>query len=213
LTNALAEPLARYGFKKDAEKVQVGLPTNNSRESNARRQLNTFVASILSTFVVCRLPWYIWHIIKAHGFRVPLNDCQIVTDVTFCLAYASSAINPLIYIFVGNDFRRRCKTCRRFIEVKIQKYQSRKGTKDFGRSAKSRAKDLKYYDSVISKSDSHHEEDVNASTNVMVSTANTGTTITSLVETSTRVKDSHRQIGPSLNPLTELVESETVRKT
>ena len=64
LTNALAEPLARYGFKKDAEKVQVGLPTNNSRESNARRQLNTFVASILSTFVVCRLPWYIWHIIK-----------------------------------------------------------------------------------------------------------------------------------------------------
>ena len=64
MTNALAEPLARYGFKKDAEKVQVGLPTNNSRESNARRQLNTFVASILSTFVVCRLPWYIWHIIK-----------------------------------------------------------------------------------------------------------------------------------------------------
>ena len=66
LTNALAEPLARYGFKKDAEKVQVGLPTNNSRESNARRQLNTFVASILSTFVVCRLPWYIWHIIKVY---------------------------------------------------------------------------------------------------------------------------------------------------
>ena len=27
--------------------------------------------------------------IQAHGFRVPLNDCQIVTDVTFCLAYAS----------------------------------------------------------------------------------------------------------------------------
>jgi len=68
-----------------------------------------------------------------------------------------SAINPLIYIFVGNDFRRRFKTCRRFIEVKIQKYQSRKSNKSFGKSAKSKAKDLKYYDSVISKSDSHHE--------------------------------------------------------
>lgn len=68
-----------------------------------------------------------------------------------------SAINPLIYIFVGNDFRRRFKTCRRFIEVKIQKYQSRKSNQSFGKSAKSKAKDLKYYDSVISKSDSHHE--------------------------------------------------------
>ena len=68
-----------------------------------------------------------------------------------------SAINPLIYIFVGNDFRRRFKTCRRFIEVKIQKYQSRKSNQSFGKSAKSKAKDLKYYDSVVSKSDSHHE--------------------------------------------------------
>ena len=79
------------------------------------------------------------------------------TVLIHCKVTIFSAINPLIYIFVGNDFRRRCKTCRRFIEVKIQKYQSRKSTKDFGKSTKSKAKDLKYYDSVISKSDSHHE--------------------------------------------------------
>ena len=106
LTNALAEPLARYGFKKDAEKVQVGLPTNNSRESNARRQLNTFVASILSTFVVCRLPWYIWHIIKVqfwHWYHIILKEglpyatyfcgAQLLYVYTVCYSLYNAEMN------------------------------------------------------------------------------------------------------------------------
>ena len=77
--------------------MTVKMPIN--RESTARRQLNKFVAVLLSTFVICRLPWYAWHIVKAHGYAVDLTMCDIITDVTFCLAYSSRYVKETTYTF------------------------------------------------------------------------------------------------------------------
>ena len=54
---------------------------------------------------------------------------------------------------------------------------------------------------------------MNASTTVMVSKATTGTTITSLVETSTCARDGHCKINPSQNLRTELAGAEAGTKT
>ena len=57
------------------------------------------------------------------------------------------------------------------------------------------------------------KEDLNPSTTVMVSKATTGTTITSLVETSTCARDGHCKINPSQNLRTELAGAEAGTKT
>ncbi|CAG5103526.1 Oidioi.mRNA.OKI2018_I69.chr1.g811.t1.cds [Oikopleura dioica] len=118
-TDTVTQPFVKYGMKKEA-KIHLKMPMN--KESTARRQLNRFVTLLLSTFVICRLPWYSWHLVKAHGFQIPLENCEIITDVTFCLAYMSSAINPLMYIFLGQDFRRRWNGCKSRIRAKLAKY-------------------------------------------------------------------------------------------
>ena len=52
-------------------------------------------------------------------------------------------------------------------------------------------------------------DDVNASTTVMISKANTGTTITTLIETSTSVKNGHQIVrGTDENQRTELTTDE-----
>jgi len=122
-TDTVTQPFVKYGMKKEA-KIHLKMPVNSTArtESTARRQLNRFVTLLLSTFVICRLPWYSWHLVKAHDFHINLENCEIITDVTFCLAYMSSAINPLLYIFLGQDFRRRWNRCKSRIRAKLAKH-------------------------------------------------------------------------------------------
>jgi hypothetical protein len=48
------------------------------------------------------------HIVRLSGVEITaLNVCTYIRDLTFCLAYFNSVLNPILYSFLGYGFRNR----------------------------------------------------------------------------------------------------------
>ncbi|XP_076820904.1 somatostatin receptor type 2-like [Clavelina lepadiformis] len=91
----LLQPSETRGRSKQAERT--------------RRKVTRMVIVLVITFFICWLPFYVWHLIQIRGIRANIGVCHNVRDFTFCLGYANSCLNPILYTFLGHNFQERLR--------------------------------------------------------------------------------------------------------
>ncbi|XP_040276500.1 N-formyl peptide receptor 3-like [Bufo bufo] len=73
------------------------------RSSKLQRPFRVITTVIIS-FFICWFPYNTWPLVQI-SFRYWKTD-MVITEVTVCLAYFSSCINPILYILFSQDFQK-----------------------------------------------------------------------------------------------------------
>uniref|UniRef100_UPI00398F7137 cysteinyl leukotriene receptor 1-like n=1 Tax=Pristiophorus japonicus TaxID=55135 RepID=UPI00398F7137 len=92
-----------------------GSPEALQKTARSRHRSVYMIAIVLCSFLFCFLPYHVIRTVHLH--LIVQNRCQAVTlvvqkviVVTICLAAANSCLNPLLYYFVGKNFRNTIRT-------------------------------------------------------------------------------------------------------
>lgn len=77
------------------------------KDMRQRRHVTWMVLAVVLAFAICWLPLYICNIWQRVFSGLPDTDAAYVLKVTGnVLSYSNSCINPFIYSFMGENFRR-----------------------------------------------------------------------------------------------------------
>ncbi|XP_077141490.1 type-2 angiotensin II receptor [Ranitomeya variabilis] len=86
--------------------------TNGSiLNKKTRDRVLKIVTAIVVCFLICWMPFHVLTFLDVLTRMEIINDCRIKTFVeaamplSICLGFSNSCINPLLYCFVGNQFR------------------------------------------------------------------------------------------------------------
>ncbi|XP_063080115.1 N-formyl peptide receptor 2-like [Engraulis encrasicolus] len=109
------------------QKLRVNRMTKSSKPFR-------LMTAVIITFVICWVPYQIFKLLSIN--QVP--NIKTGTQISIMLAYANSFINPLLYSFMGQDFRNRClrSICARMENALQEEGQSTRGI-SISRSAES----------------------------------------------------------------------------
>jgi len=80
-----------------------------SRCTRVRKRVTKMVAILVVCFALCWFPYYIMTLVKLKGTSLSYTTCDYLVQVFTAMAYANSAINPLLYTFLGHNFKDRLK--------------------------------------------------------------------------------------------------------
>ncbi|XP_076818984.1 somatostatin receptor type 2-like [Clavelina lepadiformis] len=76
--------------------------------SRARVIMGVLIPLLVFAFAICWLPYHTWHLAQIKGVNVDdMETCSLVQDITFCLAFFNSAINPILNSFFLFNFKER----------------------------------------------------------------------------------------------------------
>ncbi|XP_071969059.1 C3a anaphylatoxin chemotactic receptor-like [Engystomops pustulosus] len=75
---------------------------NSSRPQRSQR-LYRIITAVILCFFICWSPYYTWPLIPVEYVNV--LQFMIVDIIISCLVYLNSCMNPIIYMFMGQDFR------------------------------------------------------------------------------------------------------------
>ncbi|MGH0179273.1 UNVERIFIED_CONTAM: hypothetical protein FKN15_001294 [Acipenser sinensis] len=94
----------------------ITLKVRRSQFSKSSKTLKIILAVIVS-FFICWIPYHVIGVL--HSFAAPMSDLantvQILDPLVICLAYINSCLNPLLYVFMGQDFKDKIRTSLRNI--------------------------------------------------------------------------------------------------
>ncbi|XP_002737407.1 somatostatin receptor type 2-like [Saccoglossus kowalevskii] len=90
-----------------------GPRSENPRKSTGSRKVALLVLSVVAMFVICWLPFYVIQFVLLSNQDVTLA-IYISYYSSLCLSYANSCLNPIVYTFAGENFRKNLsKICHR----------------------------------------------------------------------------------------------------
>ncbi|XP_015180209.1 PREDICTED: octopamine receptor beta-1R-like [Polistes dominula] len=78
-------------------------PITSSSKMKRERKAARTLGIIMSAFLACWLPFFLWYVITSLCDACECGD--IVVAVVFWVGYFNSALNPLIYAYFNRDFR------------------------------------------------------------------------------------------------------------
>ncbi len=117
--------------------MTVVAPSNNNnsraRRHRSRRRLSKLVLLVVTTFAVCWLPIHCFHLMTDFSNLVPKMSVSesfifyIVKIVAHCLSYANSAINPCLYAFMSENFRKCFKDAFRCLQEERESQEGQEG--------------------------------------------------------------------------------------
>ncbi|XP_077988431.1 somatostatin receptor type 2-like [Glandiceps talaboti] len=87
---------------------QVHRPDHRLRAAKIRqesRRVAVMVIVIVIAFVVCWLPFYVLNITLSLDYHSPSMLVVSIYSISICLSYSNSCLNPIIYSFMGTNFR------------------------------------------------------------------------------------------------------------
>jgi len=85
------------------------MKTRSLQAERKRRKVTRMVIAMVLCFFFCWLPNYVFHMIKMKGITLNMMHCNLIRDITFILAFANSCFNPILYTFLGHNFRERLR--------------------------------------------------------------------------------------------------------
>ncbi|XP_077312209.1 formyl peptide receptor 2-like [Lithobates pipiens] len=74
------------------------------RKPNKSRRPFRLIIAVVVCFFICWFPYSTWPFITLSENYWRLD--RIIAEITVCLAYFSSCVNPIIYVFLCHDFKR-----------------------------------------------------------------------------------------------------------
>ncbi|KAK4876087.1 hypothetical protein RN001_012509 [Aquatica leii] len=91
------------------QKLKTVGPKNKSKEKKrSHRKVTNLVLTVVTVYVLCWLPYWIAQIAMTF---TPINESpsQFVVTIhllAFCLSYSNSAMNPILYAFLSDNFKK-----------------------------------------------------------------------------------------------------------
>ncbi|XP_071969077.1 C3a anaphylatoxin chemotactic receptor-like [Engystomops pustulosus] len=85
--------------------VTIFLKLRKSNRPQRSQRPYRIITAVILCFFICWAPFYIWPLIPlSDGANVQLRTVDVIANILACL---NSCINPIIYVFMGKDFRHR----------------------------------------------------------------------------------------------------------
>ncbi|XP_028995830.1 B2 bradykinin receptor-like [Betta splendens] len=89
--------------------------TSNQGKDNKEHKATRLILAVLLAFLLCWVPFHLLRIIELlYRFRV-LTECRLGAALGVCrqvfmnLAYFNSVLNPILYVIVGGNFRKKAR--------------------------------------------------------------------------------------------------------
>uniref|UniRef100_A0A8C8RMD5 G-protein coupled receptors family 1 profile domain-containing protein n=1 Tax=Pelusios castaneus TaxID=367368 RepID=A0A8C8RMD5_9SAUR len=67
------------------------------------------IAAVIITFFLCWFPYHVFSFLEMHFTPSLLNALIIGLPLTASLAFINSCLNPILYVFMGQDFKERLR--------------------------------------------------------------------------------------------------------
>ncbi|ESO06493.1 hypothetical protein HELRODRAFT_122299, partial [Helobdella robusta] len=103
-----------FYFSVLKEMTKAGAKKTSSQVKRSKKKVTTMVLSVITLYVVCWLPYWIFQFVVVFvGVQM-----QLIAIILNILCYANSSINPLLYAFLSESFRKNflqlfaCFRCR-----------------------------------------------------------------------------------------------------
>lgn len=84
-------------------------PKNKSKEKKrSHRKVTKLVLTVVTCYVLCWLPYWVTQIAATYtpSDQGPSEAVVYIQLFAFCLSYSNSAINPILYAFLSDNFRK-----------------------------------------------------------------------------------------------------------
>ncbi|KAG8449119.1 hypothetical protein GDO86_015974 [Hymenochirus boettgeri] len=85
------------------------------KDVNKEKKASVLVLAVLLAFLICWLPFHvvsfldILHMVGVFQSCNAVNFLELANQISTYLGYSNSCINPLLYVMVGNHFRKKAK--------------------------------------------------------------------------------------------------------
>ncbi|XP_077418728.1 chemokine-like receptor 1 [Vanacampus margaritifer] len=87
--------------------IILRLRTNRMTKSSKPFKVMT---ALIVTFFICWLPYHVFILLEMNHQHYSHYILNVGQQIGTCLAAANSFLNPVLYVFMGNDFQQRCKS-------------------------------------------------------------------------------------------------------
>ncbi|XP_039269644.2 somatostatin receptor type 2-like [Styela clava] len=102
--------------------------TATNKAVKMRKRVTRMVAALVVCFTVCWLPHHLFMLARIKGFHSTVPVCHGIEEFFVALAFSNSAINPILYTFMGNNFKERFKKSVKNTQLAIKRRHSSMGS-------------------------------------------------------------------------------------
>lgn len=91
------------------KKLKTVGPKNKSKEKKrSHRKVTKLVLTVITVYVMCWLPYWVYQVVLIYS---PPNECASRVTITVvliagCFSYSNSAMNPILYAFLSDNFKK-----------------------------------------------------------------------------------------------------------
>ncbi|CRL07535.1 CLUMA_CG020500, isoform A [Clunio marinus] len=120
----------------------VGPKTKSKEKKRSHRKVTKLVLTVIAVYVLCWTPYWVSQMALINS---PPESCQSKLEITMfilvgCLGYSNSAMNPILYAFLSDNFKKsfmKAFTCAKTKEINAQLQVENSFFPRFGRSRNS----------------------------------------------------------------------------
>ncbi|KAM8917515.1 B2 bradykinin receptor-like [Spinachia spinachia] len=86
-----------------------------SNTQKMEHKATTLVLAVLLAFMICWVPFHLTRIVDMFKYADLITNCTLITIINICshvsmnLAFFNSVLNPVLYVIVGKNFRKKVR--------------------------------------------------------------------------------------------------------
>lgn len=97
--------------------ISLGSTRRSKSRETTNKRIEHLVIGIICTYTICWLPYWITQLCVSFTTleHSPVEGFYSFVLIATCLSYTNSALNPILYAFLSDNFKRRCSDVFRSI--------------------------------------------------------------------------------------------------